>query len=70
LTVELLDEQFRPLPGYTAADFTPIAGSSGLKLPMAWGDKKTITAEKPIRVRINWTGDNAEAAKLWAVYVE
>lgn len=71
LTVELLDEQFRPLPGYTQADFTPLDDDSGLKLPLAWGKNKTVTPDdKPVRVRINWEGRDAEEAKLWAVYVE
>jgi hypothetical protein len=71
LTVELLDEQFRPLPGYAKEDFTPIKDDSGLKLPLAWGKNKTIkTDDKPVRVRVNWEGRDAELPKLWAVYVE
>jgi hypothetical protein len=71
LTVELLDERFRPLEGYAAADFTPIKDDSGLKLLIAWGKNKTVEiGDEPIRVRVNWTGRDAEEARLWAVYVE
>jgi hypothetical protein len=71
LTVELLDEQFRPLEGYTAADFTPIKDDSGLKLPISWGKNKTVEiGDAPIRVRVNWSGRDAEEARLWAAYVE
>ncbi len=71
LTVEILDEQFRPLPGYTAADFVPLAAKSGLRLPLAWQGKTSL--EKPggpIRVRVNWSGAKAEAARMFAIYVE
>jgi hypothetical protein len=70
LEVEVLDEQFRPIEGYSAAEFTPIAQDSGLKLPLAWGDRKTLPAEQPMRVRVNWQGLAAEAAKFYALYLE
>jgi hypothetical protein len=71
LSVEILDEQFRPLPGYAAADFVPIEGKSGFRLRTSWKGKATLEKfDKPIRVRVNWTGENAEVAKLFAVYIE
>jgi hypothetical protein len=71
LTVELLDEQFRPLPGYTAADFVALTNKSGLRLPVAWRGKEKLDAiDRPVRVRVNWTGANADAARLFAIYVE
>jgi hypothetical protein len=71
LTVELLDEQFRPLPGYAAADFVPFEGKSGLRLPVSWQGRKALEkVDGPIRVRVNWSGDNQEKTRLFAVYIE
>lgn len=70
-TVELLDERFHPVEGFTANDFTPLDADSGLKLPLAWGKRKTAPTDSgAIRVRVNWVGRDAEQARLWAVYVE
>ncbi|MDZ4289018.1 MAG: hypothetical protein U0984_13710 [Prosthecobacter sp.] len=70
VTVEILDEQFRPLPGYAAADFVPIQGKSGLRLPVAWRGKETLEKlAAPIRVRFNWNGTDPEAIKLYAIYI-
>ena len=71
LTVELLDEQFRPLPGYAAADFVPFEAKSGLRLPVVWrGAKALEKASKPVRIRVNWTGSDPEKTRLFAVYIE
>ena len=71
LTVEIVDEQFRPVAGYAAVDFVPIKEKSGLRLPMAWQGGRTLSKEPaPIRVRVNWTGSGAQPAKLFAIYVE
>jgi hypothetical protein len=71
LTVELLDEQFRPLPGYAAADFQPLEADSGLKLPVAWKNRKTLEKlTQPLRIRVNWEGPHPEKTRLYAVYVE
>jgi hypothetical protein len=71
LTVEILDEQFRPLPGYAAADFVALTNKSGLRFPVAWRGRETLGAfDHLVRVRVNWTGAKADAARLYAVYVE
>ncbi|MBN8627893.1 MAG: hypothetical protein J0M17_20640 [Planctomycetes bacterium] len=70
ITVEVLDEQFRPVEGYTATDLQPINDDSGLKLPLAWGKNKTLPTGKPVRLRVNFDGLAAEAAKFYALYVE
>jgi hypothetical protein len=70
LTLEILDEQFRPVPGYSAADFVPLEAKSGLRLPVAWRDKPTLDAiAGPIRIRVNWSGKDVESTRLYAVYV-
>ncbi|OAI57827.1 hypothetical protein AYO49_01815 [Verrucomicrobiaceae bacterium SCGC AG-212-N21] len=72
LAVEILDESFRPIPGYTAADCTPLKDKTGLRLSIAWGNKIDLGNQngKPIRLRINFTGPDAESARLFAIYVQ
>jgi hypothetical protein len=70
LQVELLDEQLRPIPGYTAADCTPFP-KSGLKMPVTWQGKDKLEArDGKIRVRVNWVGKRVESTNLYAIYVE
>jgi hypothetical protein len=50
LTVELLDEQFRPLAGYTADDCLPLE-KSGLRIPVKWRDHEVAAnPDGPIRL--------------------
>ncbi|HYF37888.1 MAG TPA: hypothetical protein VD994_21475 [Prosthecobacter sp.] len=70
LAVEILNESFRPVAGYAAADCTPIKDKTGLRIPISWGGKKDLGKQgKPIRVRVNFSGEGAEAARLFAIYV-
>jgi hypothetical protein len=71
LAVELLDEKLRPIPGYTAADCTPIKEKTGLRIPISWGNKTDLGKQKgPLRLRVNFTGPDAEAARLFAIYIQ
>lgn len=71
LEVEILDEQMRPIPGYTAADFTPIVAESGFRLPAIWRGRETLAGlDRPIRVRVNFVGRDADLARLYAIYIE
>jgi hypothetical protein len=71
LTVEVLDERFVPLPGYSAADFVPIEAKSGLRLPVAWRGGATLgKLTQPIRLRVNWSGANQEKVRLFAIYLD
>lgn len=71
LQVELLDEKFRPLPGYTAADCVAFGTESGFRLPVTWKGKQSLAGLKqPIRVRVNFTGRDSHKAKLYAIYLE
>jgi hypothetical protein len=66
--VTVLDEQFRPLPGYEAAQCTGPA-KSGLRESVTWGDKKNIITDKLIRLRIDFAGVRPEDIRLYAAYV-
>ena len=54
LTVEVQDEQGRALPGFAAADCTPVIGDS-LRLPVRWGDRHGDDRwpERPLRLRFD-----------------
>jgi hypothetical protein len=70
LKVEILNEQFEPLPGYAAANCIALP-KSGLRLPVTWQGKNMVgPLNHPVRIRVNWIGKGAEDARLFAVYVE
>ena len=69
LTVELLDEHFRPLPGYSGEDSVPLK-VSGLREPVAWKGKAAVSGLKgAFRVRVNFLGVRPEDARLYAIYL-
>ena len=68
LTVELLDERMRPLPGFGRADCLPVA--DGLRTPVAWKEARILEGiDSPVRVRINWEGERPGDVFLYAAYV-
>jgi hypothetical protein len=70
LTVELLDLQFRPIPGYSGDDCVPISDPS-LRQPVRWRNRPAVECfHHPVRVRVNWHGIRPEDARLYAVYVD
>ena len=68
IKVTVLDEQFRPIPGYEAGQCTG-PSRPGLREVVSWGDKKTITANKPIRLRVDFGGIRPEDVRLYAAYL-
>ncbi len=67
--VSILDEEFRPLPGYGAKEcLGPKAG--GLQQQVTWRGKEHVTAKGPIRVRVDFEGVRPEDIRLYAVYVD
>jgi hypothetical protein len=70
LKVEILDQQFRPVPGYSAEECIPLTESS-LRRPVRWGKKNTLEKfDHPIRIRLNWGGLRPEDARVYAVYLK
>lgn len=67
--VSVLDEDFQPLPGYGADKCTSIC-ENGFHVPVAWGNKLVINAERPIRIRIDFGGIRPEDVALYAAYLE
>ena len=54
LTVEVQDEQGRPLPGFASTDCTPVTGDS-LRHQVRWGDRRGDDGwrERPVRLRFH-----------------
>ena len=69
LKVEILDEQFRPVAGYSGDDCISIK-ESGLRQPVTWRAKEALEKfDHPIRVKAIWVGIRPEDANLYAAYV-
>jgi hypothetical protein len=69
LRVELLDLQFRPIPGYSGQDCV-LENAAGLRQRAAWKRGDSIGhLDQPVRVRVNWEGVRPEDARLYGVYV-
>ena len=69
LRVDLLDLEFRPVPGYSGDDCV-LVSEDGLRQRVAWKKGDTIGHfDHPVRVRVNWNGVRPEDARLYAVYV-
>jgi hypothetical protein len=67
--VELCDEQFQPLPGYSGADCVPLQ-TPGLRQHIRWRGHETITGvEEPVRLRVSFCGLRPEDIKLFAIYI-
>ena len=68
-TVELCDEQFRPLPHYAGDNAIPL-NQSGFRVPVKWKGGETYDAAgTPFRVRVNYGGIRPEDVRVYAVYV-
>jgi hypothetical protein len=69
LRVELLDEQFRPLPGYSGEAAASIR-TNGLRQLVTWGDQATTNAfSHPIRVQVHFGGVRPEDIRFYAAYL-
>ena len=69
LRVELLDREFKPLPGCTVQDCVPMR-TSGFRQAVSWQGKEGLEAfPHPIRVRVAFGGERPEDVKLYAIYV-
>ncbi len=70
LSVEVLDEGFHPLPGYSGSACVPLSGN-GLRQPVRWqGGEVLPEAGGTFRLRVNYgDGRRPEDARLFALYV-
>ena len=69
LIVEVLDEQFRPLPGYSGEACVPLR-EPGLRQPVVWQGRDSVSEiAGPFRLRVTFGGLRPEDARLHALYV-
>jgi len=70
LRVEVLDNDFRPVPGYSG-DKAARVNRSGLREWITWpAKKKQFSATKPWRLRLQFEGDQAKEIRFYALYVK
>ena len=69
LSVEILDEEFRKIHGYSRKECITFQ-KSGLRQPVRWKTRDIIETNNPVRVRVNFEGIRAEDVKIYAVYLE
>lgn len=68
LKVEVLDEQFRPLPGYSGKAVVPLS-QGGLRQPIVWEGRDNIQGMGiPFRLKVEFGGLRSEDLKLYALY--
>ena len=49
----------------------PVAERERRRLPVAWrGGDRLAGVDQPFRVRVNFTGRDADQARLYAIYVD
>ncbi|MSP14324.1 MAG: hypothetical protein EXR62_15395 [Chloroflexi bacterium] len=70
VTVEVLNERFEQIAGYTGAECIPLQ-EEGLRQPVRWqsGDLVAPT-NAPVRLRVNVGGLRPEDIQIYALYVE
>ena len=69
LAVSLLDEAFRPVPGFSGAD-AAIVAKNGFREPVIWkGGPGLLPANGTVRLDISFQGVRPEDAQLHAAYV-
>jgi len=70
VSVEVLDEQFNPLVGYTKDVFIG-PRASGLRQPVQWRDRDLIEpVNGRVRIRASLEGIRPEDVRLYAIYLE
>ena len=69
LTVEVLDRQFREIPGYTKKNCHSMK-EPGFRQPVEWEDKQVVESNTDaIRIKVNYHGLRVEDSHVYAVYL-
>ena len=70
VSVEILDEKFKEVPGYTQ-DACISPQESGFRQLVRWKNRQMIEKVKsPVRIQVTFKGIRPEDLKLYAVYIE
>jgi len=69
LKIEVCNEQFQTLPGYSADECIPLT-ESGLRQPVVWRGRETVEkTDRPIRIKVRFEGIRPEDSRVYAVYI-
>ena len=69
IRVDILDERFQPVDGYSGQDCAPL--ESGFNQRVGWKKHDRIeNRDGAIRIRLNWAGIRPEDPQVYAIYVE
>jgi hypothetical protein len=70
MKVDVLDLEFRPLPGYSGAACLGLA-ESGLRQPVHWKEQEQLSGlDDPIRLKVTWEGDRRDDVFFYGAYLE
>ncbi len=70
VSVEILDEKFKEIPGYIQ-DACIAPTKSGIRQLVRWKNQEVVEGvERPVRIRVNFEGVRPEDLKLYALYIE
>jgi hypothetical protein len=70
ISVEVLDDKFRPIPGFSGDDAIPLT-EDGFHEQVKWRDKDSITKfDHPVRLRVIYSGLQRERARVYAIYLK
>ena len=67
--MEILDQEFRPLPGLSGEDALPLR-QGGLRQHVTWAGHAAVPPlDGPFRLKLTVAGIRPEDVKLYAVYL-
>ena len=69
LSVELLDQWERPVPGFSAGEIAPLPGT-GVQVPVAWRGAATLPAGGPYRLKVGISETDRSSLELYALSLE
>ena len=70
LKIELLDDQEKPLPGYSGAD-SALVRQNGFQTPIAWRDKaELLDLPERIRIHVTFEGRKNTGIRFSALYLQ
>jgi hypothetical protein len=69
IRVSLLDEGFRPLPGYSEADAV-VLKENGFRVPIRWKRGAALPmSQRPIHIHLEYGGVRPEDVHFYALYI-
>jgi hypothetical protein len=69
VTVDVLDDKFQEIPGFSGADSIPLT-KPGFHQRISWRNKESLSAfDRPVRLRVRFGGLQMEHARVYAVYL-